>query len=370
MIINGSLKSNKTELLINEYISLINKGISQEQILFITLNAYKKNKVKKYIKAFLPNHVPDIQTFSGLCYNYILNNWALLQNNINTGEKRDVPILCGLEVSQNIFTNIINQVNFKDYNSKINLIHQLLRRHTLIVNNNLTDEEIKNKSEILNEAFAPEAQQALELYKMKTLELKAFDYIRQQSLFKYLYEKTEVFNKIKYIFIDDMDEQTQACYDFFEHLRPNLENYFVGIDEKGTSRYGYLCGNINAYKNLKNFGNELKAKEINLTHKIQIKNFSKRMEMIKYCISEIKKINSTEDISIITPVLDNQLKYELQNEFNKLNIDYQFISGNEKLSDDNFISAILSFLRIINNIKTKLDDVQNIFNEILKIPVF
>ena len=77
MIINGSLKSNKTELLINEYISLINKGISQEQILFITLNAYKKNKVKKHIKAFLPNHAPNIQTFSGICYSHILNNSSL-----------------------------------------------------------------------------------------------------------------------------------------------------------------------------------------------------------------------------------------------------------------------------------------------------
>lgn len=53
--------------------------------------------------------------------------------------------MCGLEVSQYIFKNCIKNVEFKGYNSKINLLHQLLRRYSLIVQNALEENEIRKR---------------------------------------------------------------------------------------------------------------------------------------------------------------------------------------------------------------------------------
>ena len=71
--------------------------------------------------------------------------------------------LCGLEASQHLLLDAVKKVGFKDYNSKINLVHQLLRRHALIVNNNLSDKEVDEKSLILNEEFSQDAKKALEI---------------------------------------------------------------------------------------------------------------------------------------------------------------------------------------------------------------
>ena len=78
MIICGSLNSNKTELLIEQYVQLIKCGENPENILFITLNAYKKNKILKQIKAYYSDITPFVQTYLGLCYNFILDNKEIL----------------------------------------------------------------------------------------------------------------------------------------------------------------------------------------------------------------------------------------------------------------------------------------------------
>ena len=215
MIIVGSSKSNKINLLIKEYVSLVNQGVKPDEILVLTLNSYKRDKISSFIQAFLPALKPNVQTFLGLCYNSVLNNWDEIEKNITIGEKKETPLLCGLEVSQSLFSDAVKKTGFKDYNSKINLIHQLLRRHSLIVCNNLSDEAVAEKSAFLGEAFAEEAKNVLDLFKLKTLELRVFDYLRQQSLFKFLYENTSALSYIKYLLIDDYDEQTPACTYFF-----------------------------------------------------------------------------------------------------------------------------------------------------------
>lgn len=375
MLILGSLNSNKTELLIEKYAELVESGVKLDEIIFIALNSQKREKIKKRIKFLLPNHEkPNIQTFLGLCYNGISDCWEELQELLPQKSVRPLT-LCGLEVSQNILQNCIKEAGFKDYNSKINLTHQLLRRHALIVNNNLTDEEVKKKSLMLNETFAPEAKKALDLFKAKTLELRAFDYIRQQTVFKYIYQKTSYFSKIKYVFVDDYDEQTQACIDFVEYLSPALKERFIGIDRHGASKFGYLCANINAFEYVKNEKEKIKAKEKknNISNVTQSKNFSKRTEMLYEVINDARKLVGNgvlpEEISIVTPVFDNQLKFTLKEEFEKAQIPCQFISGSEKLVDYPLVKTALSALRLINNIEAGEDDVKNIFSNLLEIPL-
>ena len=68
MLIQGSICSNKTELLLKYYLDLLSNGISEEQILVILSNSYKK---ADFIKN-LPQKIDlskNIFTFQGICYN-------------------------------------------------------------------------------------------------------------------------------------------------------------------------------------------------------------------------------------------------------------------------------------------------------------
>ncbi len=375
MIICGSLNSNKTQLLVEHYAQLIKNGESPNNILFLTLNAYKKEKITNIIKSYCFNITPCVQTFLGLCYNSVLNNKELLKEKMPISDKKDFT-MCGLEVSQNLFLEAVKEVGFKDYNSKINLIHQLLRRHALIVNNNLSEKEIEEKSRILNEAFSLEAKKTIDLFKLKTLERQAFDYLRQQSLFKWLYENTKCCENIKYIFIDDYDEQTPACNDFFNFMKPNLKDYFIGIDTDGSSRMGYLCADLNCLSVLNNETKIIRANEVKNNLKLEFFNYSKRIEMIKVTVEKIKDLIEKDvepcDISIITPVFDNQLKFVLKNNFDNEKVRYQMISGSEKLADDNFIRSVINLLKLINatekELFTNIDILNNIFPTLLRIP--
>lgn len=373
MIIVGSLNSNKTELLIQSYVRLIKDGADPHEILFLALNGYKKEKISAAIKAFLPTLTPNVQTFLGLCYNTVLNHQDELAKLLPASNKPFT--LCGLEVSQNLLFNAVKQVGFKDYNSKINLMHQLLRRHALIVGNNLSEYEIEQKSAILNEVFSEDAKNALHIFKAKTLELRTFDYLRQQSLFHWIYQNTSALKHIKHIIIDDYDEQTPSCTDFFKFLKPSLESYSIGIDPHGSSRCGYLCADTNCIEVLNWDKKIIKAKEKPLKNNFKFFHYSKRLEMLQSCAEKVISLIdcgvSPADISIITPLFDNQFKFVLQNIFEQKNVQIQFISGSTKLVDTPLIKSVLNLLKLINSGKdyqVSTDELGCIFSILLNIP--
>lgn len=368
------MNSNKSELLVQAYVRLIKDGANPYEILFLTLNGYKKEKISAAIKAFCPTLAPNVQTFLGFCYNTITKHQDELTKMITTGGNKPFT-LCGLEVSQNLLSDAVKQAGFKDYNSKINLMHQLLRRHALIVGNNLSESEVEQKSAILKEAFCEEAKNALNIFKAKTLELRTFDYLRQQSLFKWLYQNTQALNHIKHIIIDDYDEQTPACTDFFKFIKPSLQSYTIGIDPKGSSRCGYLCADLNCIEILNWKEKVINAKEPPKSEDFKFFHASKRLEMIQNCAQKIIDLvsagTSPEDISIITPVFDNQFKSILQNTLETQNLQIQFISGSSKLVDMPLIKSVLSLLKLINsgeNSQISTEDLGCIFSTLLNIP--
>ena len=193
MLIKGNINSNKTEILLKKCAQLLNEGISADKILVIVQNSKKKNEFIKKIKKNLEvdavtNH--NVYTFFGLIYNKILENWVLIENEIKDNNAKISPNLSGLEVSQYIFKKAIDEIQFLGYNSKVNLLHQLLRRYSLCVLNALSADEIKEKSKILLDPFYSDIKNALNLYRKKTLSLRAFDYLRQTDIFKFVYENS------------------------------------------------------------------------------------------------------------------------------------------------------------------------------------
>ncbi len=373
MLINANSNSQKTEILIQEYLKLL-KTNNSEDILVLVQNSKKKyewlNKIKENSDIGNIGNL-KIYSFFGLCYNYILENWGYIEESIkSTNNAKIIPNLCGLEVSQYIFKQCIKEVDFTGYNSKTSLLHQLLRRNSLINLNNLTKEEINTRSKILKETFTKEVDSALNKYKLKTINFRAFDYIRQLNLFEFLYKKLK--NNFLYVFVDDADEITPATLEYLNFIKPDIKEFFVAYDELGSSRLGYL-GAINVdfekflnekaiklnnedlkTKNSIKIFNSLKNDElIDLSEFSDIKSnsFLKRNEMIEGLIAEIKKLvkkgTSLSEICIVTPICDDFLKTSLK----KSGFEFNFLTKNEKLNQNKYIGYILELLKMFNDVK-------------------
>ena len=368
MLINAPSITNRTSILEDEYFKLLKSGIPADRILVLVQNSHKKKEFINNLKERFPlGSIGNLKvySFSGLIYNYILENWAIIENSIKSGKRKIIPNLCGLEVSQKILKDAILEVDFTGYNSKTSLLHQLFRRNSLINFNNLNRNEVEKRTKILDESYSKEAQAALDKYKLKSIELRAFDYVRQVNLFEFLYKKLS--NKFEYVFLDDGDEITPALLAYLEHIKPTVKEFFIGYDLLGSSRLGYLGAInidfekflnekaltpfednskiINAKKILENVRKDiaLELKDINS------KSFLKRNEMINDVLEQIKKlINSgvkPSEIAIVTPNSDDYLKAILE----KSGFKFNFLTKNEKLNQNKLIGYILELLKIIND---------------------
>ena len=394
MLISADLSTNKTDFLINAYAELLNSGIKSSEILVLVQNSnLKQNFINKTFEKLEIDSIEKLQvhSFFSLVYNTINDNWAFLEN-INPFDNPTIlPNLAGLEVSQFLLKDILKEIPFKGYNSKKSLLHQIFRRYSLIVQNNLTDEEVEWRSRILGESFSEDAKKALKKLLSKTLALRDFDYLRQTLVFNYIYKNSDYFKNIKYLILDDGDEITPVCFDFISHIAPQLKETFIAFDEKGASRAGYLSADRTAVWKFEELFNE-KAQKLtsenimskdaetlfsNITNDqiVPLENFSlqspsKRASMIDSAIKNIKELFSKNilpsEIAIITPVIDDMLKFSLKE---NIHTNLMFLSGSEKLIQNRLVKSVLTILKIVNGIKLSEFDLRVVLSEFLGIPV-
>lgn len=375
MLLQGAISSEKTQKLVENYAKLLNSGIDSSAILVLLQNSNKKKQfIEETLEKLTVDTVEKLQVYSffGLVYNSIMDNWASIENRIPDSQNtKIIPNLTGLEVSQFIMKEVISNIKFEGYNSKKSLLHQLFRRYSLIVQNNLNDEDVRWRSEeILKESFAPDAKRALDEFKKRTLDVRALDYLRQSLVFNYIYKNSNYFSKIKYLIVDDADEITPICLDFIEYLRPQLADAFIAYDELGTSRSGYLSADKSATARLEKLFNDkpqtslctgkcnmLKDAQILFDNAIEQKNdklehfslssFSKRAQMLDFSISEIKKLVNSglklSDINIVTPIIDDMLKFSLKENFGKKVL---FLSGSEKIIQNPLVLTSIAILKL------------------------
>lgn len=399
MIIDGSVSSDKTEILIEKYSSLLNSGVDASKVLVLVQNSNLKNKfIDETLKKLNVDCFEKLKIYSffGLVYNSIIDNWAFIENgNPFKDNPKILPNLAGLEVSQFILKDILKTIPFKGYNSKKSLLHQLFRRYALIVQNNLSDDEIDWRARVLDESFSDDAKSALKKLLAKTLYLRDFDYLRQGLVFNYIYKNTEYFKDIEYLILDDGDEITPICYDFIKFLAPQLKDVFVAYDSKGASRIGYLSADRtavwkfeelfnqpvtvleshsklkydaeNIFKNVvKNEKNELKF--------FTIQSPSKRSSMIELVTKKINALLKEKvlpsEISIITPVIDEMLKFSLSEGLNH-QARPLYLSGSEKLIQNKFVLSAITILKLNTNLRENLSefDLRAVLTGMLGIPV-
>ena len=398
MLIQGSLSANKTDFLIEKYVKLLNSGVSASKILMLVQNSTLK---QNFINAVLERLEIDsfeklrVHSFFSLVYNSVSDNWAVLEN-VNPDKNRSVilPNLVGLEVSQFILKNIIKDVKFRGYNSRKSLLHQIFRRYSLIVQNNLSKDEIEARAKILKEPFKEDIDLTLKLFLQKTLKLRSFDYLRQCLVFNYIYKNTDYFKEIEYLLLDDGDEITPVCFDFIEHLAPQLKDWYICYDFKGSSRVGYLSADKPAVWEFervfkektvelepqgkmwstaeKIFDNVLYDKQNTLTN-FSLQSPSKRSGMIDLAVKEIKSLLDSGvlpcEIALITPCVDEMLRFTLAEKLKSVNL--KPLSGSEKLIQNRLVLSVLNILKLNTSLVAGLSEfnLRPVFNDFLNIPL-
>lgn len=398
MIIEGTISSDKTSILIGKYVSLLNSGIDASKILVLVSNSNLKNKFTEEVLSRADINVYEklqIHSYFSLVYNTINDNWAFLENKNPFPNPKILPNLTGLEVSQFILKDILKTIPFKGYNSKKSLLHQLFRRYSLIVQNHLSDDEVDYRARILNEAFADDAKLTLKKLLKQTLYFRDFDYLRQGLLFEHVYLNTDYFKNIQYLILDDGDEITPACYDFIQFLKPQLKDWYIAFDKKGSSRIGYLSADktavwefeklfdetavtIDTHTDLK-FDAENLYKNITMSSNEVLENFSvyspsKRSKMIELVINKINDLIKNKvkpsEISVVTPIVDEMLRFTFAEGINK-NVNPLYITGSEKLIQNKLVLTCLTILKLNLNLKTVLTefDLRSVLINCLGIPV-
>ncbi len=397
LLIECNIASNKTDFLIEKYSMLLNNGVNSSEILVLVSNSTLKNSfIQKAMEKLKIDAIERLQvhSFFSLVYNTVSNNWAFLEDRNIFDNPVIVPNLAGLEVSQFIMKDILREVQFKGYNSRLSLLHQIFRRYSLIVQNNLSQKEVNERAEILKEGFSQDADIALRKFLKKTLELRDFDYIRQCLLFNFIYKNTDYFSGIKYLIIDDADECTPICLDFVEFLSKQLKDYYIAVDPLGSSRCGYLSADKNNFEKLKNmFSNEVIKLEdnsklspnarglyeniandkLNILNNFSYQSFSKRPAMIESAIKVIKDLLKSKvppsEIAVISPVIDEMFKFSLKE--NLKNINLLYLSGSEKLIQNRLVQAAIVILKLNTDLKNTLSefDIRIILSEFLQIPL-
>ena len=384
-------------MLIKKYLDLISAGAKPSEILVLVQNStLKKQITDRILKEIKIDAIEKLQihSFFSIVYNTLQENWCFIENSIPSDKSFILPNLVGLEVSQFLLKEILKKNEVKGYNSKKSLLHQIFRRYSLIVQNNLNNEEVRERSKILKESFGEDAELIIKRLLSSTLKTRSLDYLRQTLIFNHVYKNTDYFKNIKYLLVDDADEMTPVCFEFIKYLKPQLKDWLICFDSLGSSRCGYLSADTSIEYKLSKLFNEkvetINEKDISFQEengeiifsnvinktKIRLKNFalislSKRAEILDYSVSKIEELFKNgikpKDISIITPLQDDMLRFTLREKLKTCNL--QFLSGSEKLIDNPLVKASLNILKLMQGIEIPEMDLRVILSDYVGIPL-
>ena len=395
MLINFIKADFREKIILDKYFELISEGVKPSEILVLAQNSTLRKNLQNKILENIPISAIEklkIYSFFSIVYNTLQDNWCFIENSIKGEKSFILPNLVGLEVSQFILKDLLKNIVVKGYNSKKSLLHQIFRRYSLIVQNNLSNEDVRNRAKILKESFADDAELIIKKLLASTLHTRSLDYLRQTLIFNFVYKNTNYFKDIKYLLVDDADEMTPVCLDFIEYLKPQLKDWVICFDSLGSSRCGYLSADTSIEYKLKTLfneevltysNNEFKNGEIIFSNILENKNerlenftltsLSKRAEILDSAITKIKELLSDKninpnDITIITPLQDDMLRFTLEENLSRT-CNLVFLSGSEKLISNPLVRASINILKLMLNLEVSEMDLRSIVSDYIGIPL-
>lgn len=391
MLIRGAIGTGKTKFLQEKYIELIKNGAKISEILVLCHSSFLRDKwLKKLKKYSISGKTPQVQTFNGVAYNAILNYWPVFENLIPSfyGEAAIIPELTGVNISSYLLKKNLERADFAEYQTSQNLIHQLLRRYTLICNNSLSEEEVSQKSQLLQENFTKESARVLAYMKNDMLKFRAFDYLRQTEAFMNLFLESKInpFEGVKYLLVDDFDEITYQGFLFVKKLHSMVDEAWIAFDADGGAKRGYLCAYPDGWKAFDDEILELGDKDCFIE-----KFFSKHasplsdvafvedvqfVDMVESVFSKIlellKKVEKMSDICVVLPENNAIVEGNFFDFFAKKNIKYQYLSGTKRLYGNDIVFALVFVLTLNHKewgIRLSEKEWKHFLMHILKVPL-
>ena len=101
MLIEGSVASNKTGILVEKYVELLNSGVKSSEILVLVQNSTLKNSfIEKTLEKLEVDSLErlNVHSFFSLVYNAVSDNWAFLEDRNIFDNPVILPNLAGLEL--------------------------------------------------------------------------------------------------------------------------------------------------------------------------------------------------------------------------------------------------------------------------------
>lgn len=412
MYIEGPPHSAKTKNLVDAYLELVAKGENVSNILVVCSNAFRKKDFLYRVKSSIQGSYPyfNVYTSNGIIYNTVREYWPLIEERLK-GDSIILPILSGLETCEFILKDSVKEQNkndklvltFEDFYGDRSLISQLIRRYRLMVENDLSFDDLIKRSEFIGqENYSYPANESLKCLKLKTSKLKIIDFVTQMSIFKLLYTQEpkvlEHFNAYKHLLIDDYDELNPTIQHFIEKITPEMETVQITYDKSGGTRRGYLSAYHKGIETLKTI-KPLKEKSLKSTsplkslaeslydsintqtpstlqENISLTSTIQRIDMFDALTDTLDTLliiegNSLEDVVIVTPNVDTAIKTTIQDYCRKTNCQYQFLTGTDKPIDNPKVFGAVVILQLINpkwNLTPSPFDIRMMLTGILDFP--
>ncbi|MDH4379288.1 MAG: UvrD-helicase domain-containing protein [Vampirovibrionales bacterium] len=252
----GPLGSGKTQWLVEGIATLLGHGVCSDSILVLCSNHTRQQAFADRLLALTPGALGDVpcMTFAGLVRKMLGLFWPRVEARLArlAGSAVITPSLTGFEETEQLLGRLIadhrlrHPVAFADFSgTEQALINQLIRRLRLRAENNLTREQMWERSRLLQEPCLDDVMAVEKALDRASLSLRMLDPARQLEIFHTLVKDDPVIQSyltstIRHLAVDDVDETTPSQQAFVSWLSPQAASVRMTVDVQGGSRRGYL----------------------------------------------------------------------------------------------------------------------------------
>lgn len=268
LIISGTTGCGKSTVLLERYKYMVEElGIPSEKVLILLLNRtqsleWRKSTVLKGSGAiWRTSYYGFIQAEIRTYYPILLKNCPLIM------QRRGKPIFLTLEPAQFLMSRVIEDrrknkgifagvVSLTD-RIAIDIIANLVKASVSDISHNEIGTRLFNALEYKDETkrqIFKDADDILTDYRNKCMQLGIFDFGMAVELYNNCLLKDEayrrqLFNRVKYLIVDNIEECVPSEVDFIEAIIPNVKGCCLGYNPEGG--YGEAFGSNHEYVKLR-----------------------------------------------------------------------------------------------------------------------
>jgi DNA helicase-2/ATP-dependent DNA helicase PcrA len=362
---------------------------------------------KQFIDALLhergtPLAQLPVYTYAGFVRNTLFNYWPLVEQIMASSLKRGAPCirpeLSGLEDSELMLRWLLARLRrdslqtgqpvFDNFpGSDMHIYKQIVRRLRLRSENQLTRQQMQERSVLLDEMCRTEVAWLETQFDRESYILRVLDPNKQLDIFGSLMNQDNAMSQwlkrdIRHLIVDDVDETIPAQQRLIEFLAPSLDTLILAADVDGGSRRGYLNAYPYGWEDLKKLRpgavETLECTDVSaqaasillanwkaptefqaLPPMVRVMDdFVTRVEMLEQVVEDVDAMLESGyqagDLALILPKTDFLSFYQLQNRLNQRGIPVQLLSGTKRPSDNPKCKAFITLLQWANCVNWKI----------------